>query len=61
MGFCQHGDSFPLGSKLGKLRNDQVKLRKNDLLKPFFEHQGRCGIVDVLGSEAEVDEFFVIG
>ena len=57
---CQHRYVLPLRSIELELIDQPTKLRQEDVLDSFADHQREGRIVDVLGGEPEVDELLLI-
>ena len=52
----QHGHVLPLFGIVVQLFYQLLHQGVIDLLQGFLEGKGNAGVVDILGSEAEVDE-----
>ena len=59
VGFGEHGNVLPFVGKVVKLAHQGLQLRHDDVMQCLLDAQGCGGVVDILGSESEVDELFV--
>ena len=56
MCLSQHGHVLPLFGIVVQLFYQLFYQRVIDLLQGFLDGKGNAGVIDILGSEAEVDE-----